>query len=161
MALACALPFRPQLLVLDEPFSGLDPLVRDEFMDGLLRQAGEMTVLLSSHELAEIDGVATHVAFVEEGRLLFEEPMGALTGRFRQVRLTLESEAPAGLPAPADWLHVCAVGNVLTFVDSRFSAEDFGERVRSVVSGVRRVDAEPMGLRSIFTALARAARDAA
>ena len=45
MALACALPFRPKLLVLDEPFSGLDPLVRDEFMEGLLHQAGEMTIV--------------------------------------------------------------------------------------------------------------------
>src|SRR3989442_8536122 len=59
-------PFRPKLLVLDEPFSGLDPLVRDEFMEGLLQQAGEMTILISSHELGEIDGVATHVAFLDE-----------------------------------------------------------------------------------------------
>src|SRR5207244_3011050 len=60
MSLACALPFRPKLLILDEPFSGLDPLVREEFMEGLLEQAGEMTILISSHELGEIDGVATH-----------------------------------------------------------------------------------------------------
>jgi ABC-type multidrug transport system ATPase subunit len=70
MALLCALPYRPKLLILDEPFSGLDPLVRDEFMEGLLCQAGEMTILISSHELAEIDGVATHVAFLDEGKLL-------------------------------------------------------------------------------------------
>lgn len=63
MALACALPFRPKLLVLDEPFNGLDPLVRDEFMEELLHQAGEMTILISSHELHEIDGVASPVAF--------------------------------------------------------------------------------------------------
>src|SRR5581483_5950806 len=73
MALACALPFRPKLLVLDEPFSGLDPLVRDEFMEGLLQQAGEMTVLISSHELAEIEGVASHIAFLDRGTLLFQE----------------------------------------------------------------------------------------
>src|ERR1700751_85093 len=71
MALACALAYRPRLLILDEPFSGLDPLVRDEFMEGLLNQAGEMTILISSPELGEIDGVATHVAFLDEGRLLF------------------------------------------------------------------------------------------
>ena len=51
MALLCALPYRPKVLILDEPFSGLDPLVRDEFMEGLLGQAGEMTILISSHEL--------------------------------------------------------------------------------------------------------------
>jgi len=90
MSLACALPFRPKLLVLDEPFSGLDPLVRDEFMEGLLQQAGEMTILISSHELGEIDGVATHVAFLDEGRLLFEESMSDLVARFREVHVTLE-----------------------------------------------------------------------
>ena len=71
MALACALPFRPKLLVLDEPFSGLwDPLVRDEFMEGLIRQAGEMTVLISSHELSEIENFrATARGFLtDEGK---------------------------------------------------------------------------------------------
>jgi ABC-2 type transport system ATP-binding protein len=159
MALACALPFHPELLILDEPFSGLDPLVRDEFMEGLLGQAGEMTVLVSSHELGEIDGVATHVAFLDEGRLLFQESMADLTGRFREVRIVTEREAsPPGQP-PNHWLDLKAAGNVLMFVDSRFSDDALGERVHSLVGEVRRIDAHPMPLRSIFTTLARAARD--
>jgi ABC-2 type transport system ATP-binding protein len=159
MALACALPFRPELLILDEPFSGLDPLVRDEFMEELLRQAGEMTVLISSHELGEIDGVATHVAFLDEGKLLFQESMADLTGRFREVRIVTEREAsPPGQP-PNHWLDLKAAGNVLMFVDSRFSDDALGERVHSLMGGVRRIDAQPMPLRSIFTTLARAARD--
>ena len=93
MALMCALPYRPKLLILDEPFSGLDPLVRDEFMEGLLDQAGEMTILISSHELGEIDGVATHVAFLDEGKLLFQESMSDLTGRFREVHVTLDDRS--------------------------------------------------------------------
>ena len=159
MALACALPFRPKLLILDEPFSGLDPLVRDEFMEGLLEQAGEMTILISSHELGEIDGVATHVAFIDEGKLLFEESMSDLIGRFREVYVTLEREASAPSQPPHDWLHVRTMGNVLAFVDTRFSEQALGERIESVVAGVRRIDAQPMALRSIFTTLARAARD--
>ena len=51
------------------------------------------------------------------------------------------------------------MGNVLAFVDTRFSEEALGERIESVVAGVRRIDAQPMPLRSIFTTLARAARD--
>ena len=161
MALACAVPFRPKLLVLDEPFSGLDPLVREEFMEGLLTQAGEMTILVSSHELGEIDGVATHVAFLDEGKLLFEESMGDVIARFREVRVTLECEASAPGRVPENWLQVRAVGNVLSFVETRFSEEAFSERVKSLLAGVRTIDTQPMGLRSIFTALARSARDGA
>jgi ABC-2 type transport system ATP-binding protein len=157
MALACALPFHPRLLVLDEPFSGLDPLVRDEFMEGLLRQAGDMTVLISSHELGEIDGVATHVGFLDEGRLLFEESMSDLSERFREVHVTLEREAHAPDPRPEDWLHIRATGNVLAFVDTRFKEEKLRDRIAAVLQGVRRVDAQPMGLRAIFTTLAREA----
>jgi ABC-2 type transport system ATP-binding protein len=159
MALACALPFRPELLILDEPFSGLDPLVRDEFMEQLLREAGEMTVLISSHELGEIDGVATHVAFLDEGKLLFEESMSDLTGRFREVRITTEREARPPGQLPPHWLDVKSTGNVLMFVDTRFSEDGWGERVQTVVGGTRHIEAQPMALRSIFTTLARAARD--
>jgi ABC-2 type transport system ATP-binding protein len=163
-SLACALPFRPKLLVLDEPFSGLDPLVRDEFMEGLLEQAGEMTILISSHELSEIEGVVTHVGFIDEGKLLFAESMSDLAGRFREVRVVLE-ESRGGVAvrakAPEHWLGVQTTGNVLTFVDTHFSENKFGEQLAAFVGSVRRVDAEPMPLRAIFTTLARACRDAA
>src|SRR5438046_4954671 len=124
MALMCALPYRPKLLMLDEPFSGLDPLVRDEFMEGLLEQAGEMTILISSHELGEIDGVATHVAFLDEGKLLFQESMNDLVARFREVHVTLERNGTQNrneLVGPAFskcWLRVRNVGNVLSLVDT-------------------------------------------
>jgi ABC-2 type transport system ATP-binding protein len=161
MALACALPFRPKLLVLDEPFSGLDPLVRDEFMESLIQQAAEMTVLISSHELSEIDHFATHVGFLDEGKLLFSETMADLTERFREVRVTLEQAASAPDPVPSDWLCVRAVGSVVSFIDSRFSEETLGERIRSLLNGVRSIDTQPMALRSIFTTLARSLRDTA
>jgi ABC-2 type transport system ATP-binding protein len=78
MALACALPFQPRLLILDEPLSGLDALARDEIIAGFLRQAGKMTILVSSHELDEVQRFATHVAFLHEGRLLFQGSVAAL-----------------------------------------------------------------------------------
>ena len=161
MSLACVPPFRPKLLILDEPFSGLDPLVRDEFMEGLLRQASEMTVLISSHELGEIDGVATHVGFLDEGKLLFEESMSDLIERFREVHVTLDREAVAPARAPKEWLNMRTMGSVLMFVDSRFSEERLREGIGVLNGSVRNVDAQPMVLRSIFTALARTARDAA
>jgi len=158
MALACALPFRPKLLILDEPFSGLDPLVRDEFMEGLLAQAGEMTVLISSHELGEIEGVATDVAFIDDGKLLFQESMGDLTERFREVRVTLDREAAAPHDAPKEWLCLRVMGSVLTFVDGSYSEANLTERVRTHCTGVKHIDTEPMTLRTIFTTLARSNR---
>src|SRR5215469_8772277 len=79
MALACALPFRPKLLVLDEPFSGLDALVREELTTGFLQRAEETTIFLSSHELDEVERIATHVAFIDAGRLLFQGSIASLT----------------------------------------------------------------------------------
>lgn len=78
LALACALPFRPALLILDEPFSGLDALVREEIIAGFLRRAGEMSILISSHELDEIERLATHVGVIDGGRLLFQGTLAAL-----------------------------------------------------------------------------------
>ncbi len=87
MALACALPFRPKLLILDEPFSGLDALVRDEIIAGFLRRSGEMSILISSHELEEVQRLATHVAFIDAGQLLFQGPVVALREHARPLLL--------------------------------------------------------------------------
>jgi len=159
MALACALPFRPRLLVLDEPFSGLDPLVRDEFMEGLLQQAGETTILISSHELSEIEGVATHIGFLDRGTLLFQESMGDLTNRLREVHVSLDGDARIPAQVPREWLNIRTAGSVLSFVDTAYSRDSLAPRIAAALGSVRDIDAKPMGLRSIFITLARAARD--
>ena len=159
MALTCALSFRPKLLVLDEPFSGLDPLVRDEFMEHLISQAGDMTILISSHELADIENLATHVGFIDKGRLLFEESMGDLSARLREVRVTLSREASAPTTPPPEWLNVRAIGNVLTFVETHYCDEASSRRIQSLLIGVRNIDAQPVGLRAIFTTLIRAIQE--
>lgn len=158
MALACALAFHPELLVLDEPFNGLDPLVRDELMEGMLAQAGQMTIFMSSHDLSEIDSFATHVAFVDSGKLLFEESMDALMGRFREVQVTLEREASLPQAVPVEWLNMKASGSVVTFVDTRFAESAMSGRLSPYWSSIRRVETRPLSLRTIFTTLARASR---
>jgi ABC-2 type transport system ATP-binding protein len=161
VALACALPFRPRLLILDEPFSGLDPLVREDLMEGLLPQAGEFTMLVASQELAEIENITTHVGFLHAGRMLLEESMDELRGRLREVRVTLDrtAEVPQGLPK--EWLQPRAFGNVLSFVDTRYSEEQLAARIRALLGPVRQIDPLPMPLSSVFKAIARAARDGA
>lgn len=161
MALACALPFRPDVLILDEPFSGLDPLVRDEFMDGVLSQAGEITILMSTHELGEVEGVATHVAFLEEGKLLFDEPMEQLHKRFRTVRIVFDHAARVPHEPSPDWFQLAVDGNTLEFIDSRFSERLSQESLNAHFHGIRSIETESVPLRTIFTALARAVRNVA
>jgi ABC-2 type transport system ATP-binding protein len=159
MALLCALSSRPRLLILDEPFAGLDPLVRDELMNTLISQAGELTILISSHELGEIEGLATDVGFLNAGRMMFQESMERLTARCREVYVTLTSPARLPDPLPPHWLRARAEGNVLMFVETQFSDSTSPHLVRTLCEGVRQIDAKPMTLRSIFTALAPAARE--
>ncbi len=159
VALACALPYRPKLLILDEPFSGLDALVRDEFMEDLLMQAGEMTILISSHELAEIEHVTTHVGFIDAGKMLLEDSMTDLNARIREVRVTLEGSAVLPERLPKEWLGARAFGNVLSFVDTRYVEAELPGRVRAIIGPARQIEPRAMPLRSVFTTLARAARD--
>jgi ABC-2 type transport system ATP-binding protein len=153
LALAAALAYRPELLILDEPLSGLDPFARDEFMEGVLRQAGETTVLLSSHELSEIETSLTHVAFLEAGRLMFSEPLADLRQRFRKVQVTLPDNAHPS--TPGTWLSVEAAGNVVRFIEPQFEESTLGDAVHRVFGEVRSIHTEPMDLRSIFVELAR------
>ncbi len=157
-ALASALAFRPKLIVLDEPFSGLDPMVRDELGKALLDRSGDSTVFISSHDLAEIEGFATHVAFLDSGRLRLSEEMALLMTRFREVEVTLD--APATVPAdlPQTWVQVAASDSTIRFVDSQFHPEDTpGEIVRRF-SPIQNTKYTPMTLRAIFLALARGGR---
>jgi ABC-2 type transport system ATP-binding protein len=126
-----------------------------------LPQAGELTILISSHELSEIEGLATDIGFPHAGRMMFEEPMSRLTERCREMYVTLDSTARVPDALPPHWLRARAVGNVLMFVETQFSDETSGQLVRMLCEGVRHIDAKPMTLRSIFTTLAPAARDGA
>jgi ABC-2 type transport system ATP-binding protein len=157
-SLACALCYRPKLLVLDEPFSGLDPLVRDELMERLLQQADEMTVFLSSHELDEIEGSTTYVGYLENGRLLFQESMAQLSGRIREVRVTMNRDAWMPQGSPENWINMSTAGNVLSFTDVRYESRALQASVNSLLTDIKEVGIQPVALRSIFTALARSSR---
>lgn len=156
-AMAGALAFRPPLLVLDEPFSGLDPLVRDELIEGLLDRAQETTILLSSHDLSEIESFSTHVGFLEQGRVLFSEELPALAERFREVTVTLMVATENRTPLP-EWLQYEQSDAVVRFVHRDWRGSQSVTGVQTVFPGARDVTAEPMTLRSIFLAIARAER---
>ena len=154
-ALVSSLAYRPRLLVLDEPFTGLDPLVRDELIEGLVESAEQTTILLSSHDLTEIESFASHVGYLDQGRLQFSDDMRSLTERFREIEVTLD--APAMLPDawPPAWLRAETSSTVVRFVDSRFDEGRTPAEVRRLFGDDARMAVSPMPLRAIFVAMAR------
>jgi ABC-2 type transport system ATP-binding protein len=160
-ALASSLAYRPRLIVLDEPFSGLDPLVRDELIEGMLERAEEATIFISSHDLAEIENLASHVGYLEQGRLRFSEEMPALVERFREVEITFDAAPALPVKLPASWMRVSSSAAVVQFIESRFDPERTNAEIRNVIGEPRCVTFTPMSLRSIFLAMARSGRDAA
>lgn len=160
IALASSLAYRPELILLDEPFSGLDPLVRDEFTEALLAHAEETTILISSHDLAEIESFASHVGFLDEGKLQFSEEMASLSRRFREIEVTLEA---AFLPpkVPGSWVRTEAGASVVRFVETQWDGERTARAIREIFPQACEVTVRPMPLRSIFVTLAKAARKAA
>jgi ABC-2 type transport system ATP-binding protein len=160
-ALASALAYHPKLIVLDEPFTGLDPLVRDELIQGLLERAEESTILVSSHDLAEIESFASHVGYLEQGRLRFSEELTQLVERFREVQVTFDG--PSRLPEKASesWMQINSSAAVVRFIESRFEPERTRAEIRGVFGEVRDVTFSPMTLREIFLAMAKAGRNVA
>jgi ABC-2 type transport system ATP-binding protein len=89
LALLLSLAYRPQLLILDEPFGGLDPLVKDEFLGGLLEltQQNDWSMFFSTHDIAEVERLADQVMILEKGRLELTESLESLQQRFRKVKV--------------------------------------------------------------------------
>jgi ABC-2 type transport system ATP-binding protein len=148
-----ALAFRPKLLVLDEPLSGLDTLVRDEVVNGLLQQAADTTILISSHELAEIESFTTHVAFMQNGQLLLQEGIENLRSRFREVSVTLSALKSLPQPLPGHWLSPQAAGHRFRFVTCAYRGDHELYRELTQYFGAVKIECEPMALRAIANAL--------
>jgi ABC-2 type transport system ATP-binding protein len=155
VALASSLAYRPRLIVMDEPFSGLDPLVRDELIECLLHGAGAATVLISSHDLAEIETLATHVGYLEAGQLRFSEELTSLASRFRQVELALHASPLQHGAPPESWMHLDVSNSTVRFIESRYDEGRTASDIVHVFGDAASATYAPMSLRSIFLAIAR------
>jgi ABC-2 type transport system ATP-binding protein len=156
-SLLASLAYRPELIVLDEPFTGLDPVVRDELIRGLLEVSADRppTILISSHDIDEVERLADWVGFLRDGRFQFAEPVASLLGRFRLIEVVATGDSPPVLPADPHWLPHGTAGRTLRFVDTRHDALDAAARVAAAFPGCE-ISESPLPLRDIFVILARA-----
>ena len=106
VSLSLAMGHKPELLILDEPTSGLDPLVRREFLESMVDIAGQgRTVLLASHQIAEVERVADVVAILRDGKLALVERLDELKTHVCELTITLRNGSPNLPTVPGTVLH--------------------------------------------------------
>ncbi len=153
-----SLAYRPRLVVLDEPFAGLDPLARDEILSGLLElsEADNWTVWISSHDIEEIQRFADRAIFLKDGIVELQEDVEPLLARHRQVIVTFEE--PPALPAqfPATWRQPTASGRTFRFIDTAYDEAQCRAAAEAVLPPFARLEAQPIALREIFVSHAKA-----
>ena len=151
-ALVSTLAYRPKLMVLDEPFRGLDPLSRGELLHGLLgRDPGHppagATIFLSAEDVAEVEAFASHIGYLEGGRLRFSEELAALRARFREIVLTFPQAPPLPDDWPTAWIAPERGPSILRFIETRFDAERTPAEARRRFPEFHGLAANPMPLR--------------
>jgi ABC-2 type transport system ATP-binding protein len=160
VSLSLALASNPRLLILDEPTSGLDVLVRREFMESMVDLASSgQTVLLSSHQIGEVERVASHVALVHKGKLILAEPLGELKAQTFQISVMFHSRDHADAPPEGHGLELIDATDAPRQVRWLVRAADRAacELVRSL-PGVESVEIESPTLEEIYIGYMRGRR---
>ena len=144
LALCC----RPELLVLDEPVDGLDPVMRRQVWSLLMNDVVEhgTTVLVSSHNLRELEDVCDHVGILSRGKVLLERSLAELLGSVVKLQVVFDGEMPE-LPAEIKVLHSAQLGRVHTLI-VRGAPEEIKSRM--AVFSPLLVDVIPLTLEEIF-----------
>ena len=139
LAICC----RPDVLILDEPVDGLDPVMRRQVLSLILSDVAEhgTTVLISSHNLRELEDVCDHVGIMDHGRMLLERSLADMQGN--TLKLQLVGELPTGL----DVLHESASGRLNTLI-VRGTQEEVEAKVAAVNPAY--YDILPLSLEEIF-----------
>jgi len=149
LSLTLAVSHEPELLLLDEPMAGLDPLAREEFLDGVLRTICErgQTVIISTHSLDDVQRLADTVGILYEGRLLMHRNVEELLTTTKRIRATVVGGCPPDeLPENIIWQRVQGREWLATIGD--FTPEVV-QQIRAQ-EGVENVEVIDLGLEDLF-----------
>lgn len=108
---------KPKVMILDEPLDGLDPVMRRQVWSILMAQVEEqqMTVLVSSHNLRELEDVCDHVGIMNRGKIMIERSLSELQGNISKIQVACEEGMPK-LPEDFQVLHMSNIGRVYTLI---------------------------------------------
>ena len=140
---------RPKYLILDEPVDGLDPVMRRQVWSLMMGDVEEYgtTVLVSSHNLRELEDVCDHVGIMSKGKILLERSLSDLQENIVKMQVVWSGEDTPALPAELNLLHTSHVGRVYTYI-IRGNAEELKHRL-SALSPLM-MEALPLSLEEIF-----------
>ena len=138
-----SLCIHPEMLILDEPVDGLDPVMRRQVLSLILSDvaANGTTVLISSHNLRELEDICDHVGIMDHGKMLLERSLQDMQGATHKVQLV--GEVPEGL----DVLHESKAGRLKTLV-VRGNAQEISRKISA--SAPIYFDVLPLSLEEIF-----------
>ena len=145
LALSC----RPDVLVLDEPVDGLDPVMRRQVWSLLMGDVAEhgTTVLVSSHNLRELEDVCDHVGILSHGKVLIERSLSDLQSNIVKMQVVFQERELPRLPEDLEVLHVSQVGRIHTLI-VRGNATDVTNRLAAYAPIL--MEALPLTLEEIF-----------
>lgn len=148
LALLLALARRPELLILDEPSEGLDPLGIEQLLQTLVARSAEgIAVFFSSHQIAEVERVADHVCILEKGRLLVDASLDELRQFYRRIDLVFPFAPPEQEFRIPGVERIRTAGHQMSLFASS-NAEALIERAHDLKA--LSVEVAPVGLREIF-----------
>ena len=143
----------PELVLLDEPTNGLDPRQARDIRDFIASQRGTRTIVVSSHNLHELETMCDHVALVDHGRLLRSGTLSEVTGRNEEIMIVLGAgprpveEVKAALPGDTiDWDEATQMLKIRFIVQSGREAEDvIGSALHALLGAGARISAVSRG----------------
>lgn len=143
-----AVCIRPELLILDEPVDGLDPVMRRQIWSIVMADVAERdtTVIVSSHNLRELEDVCDHVGIMHKGKVMIERSLSDLQGSVCKIQVAFQAEMPK-LPEGFDVLHMSNTGRVYTLIVKGDPAE---AKVQLEKMHPMLIDILPLTLEEIF-----------
>uniref|UniRef100_UPI003FEF8EF8 ABC transporter ATP-binding protein n=1 Tax=Agathobacter sp. TaxID=2021311 RepID=UPI003FEF8EF8 len=146
LAICC----KPKVLILDEPVDGLDPVMRRQIWSILLSEVEErkMTVLVSSHNLRELEDVCDHVGIMNQGQIIIERSLSELQGNICKIQVACQTGMPK-LPPEFEVLHMSNIGRVYTVI-VKGSPKAAAEAIMTDPEKLAIVDILPLTLEEIF-----------
>lgn len=134
ISLISSIVYDPELIILDEPFNGVDIIVRKEIIESLLEVVTncESTILISTHDADDIENFIDHINILSSGKLRISDKLENIQNKMRKIEFQTEEYFPKNLPW--QWLNAKKSGRLAAFIHSDFKEENIDDEIKNIFS---------------------------